>query len=151
MSVKRVAALCAATAMLCAMPARAEESDNAQKLRQLDIMLMVTGLRCRTTVDDFQPDFQAFEAHHFAELNHAAAQMRSEYVGQFGLRGADRELERVSTMMANAYGNGHPWLGCHDLKMVAKDLAISDGEAPLLAAADQLLVGDGRQLAYRSN
>lgn len=150
MKMQRVAALCAAASLLCAMPARAEDAGNAQKLRQLDIMLMVTGLRCRTTADDFQGDFQAFEAHHLSELNSAAARMKAEYVSSFGNRGADRELDRISTMMANAYGNGHPWLGCHELKQVAQGLAAAEGVDPLLAAADQLLVGDGPRLAYRS-
>ena len=43
--------------------------------------------------------------------------------------------------MANQYGNGHPWLGCADLKAVAQELAVEPGEGPLLAAADELLAG----------
>ena len=33
---------------------------DAEKIRRLDIMLMVTGLRCRDTEDDFQGDFSQF-------------------------------------------------------------------------------------------
>lgn len=138
-------------ALVLAMPARAEERGDAEKLRRLDIMLMVTGLRCRTGADNFQPDFQAFEANHLAELNGAARALQAEYTRRLGPRGAVRELDRISVTMANDYGNGHPWLGCRELKQVTRSLAVSVGAAPLLAAADELLEGDGPRLAYHGN
>ena len=149
----RVATLVAATSLTWAMPAAAHESGtaDAEKLRRLDIMLMVTGLRCRAGEDNFQADFQAFEAGHIAELNGAARTLRNDLVARFGPRGADRELDRISTTMANAYGNGHPWLGCHELKQAARMLADAQGEAPLLAAADELLHGDSPQIAYAAD
>jgi hypothetical protein len=116
----------------------------AEKLRRLDIMLMVTGLRCRVGADDFQADFASFEAHHMAELNHATRALGEELAAHGGGSGA---LDRISTIMANQYGNGHPWLGCGDLKHVAHDLADAQGEEPLIATADQVLFGDGPQLA----
>lgn len=121
----------------------------AQKLRSLDIMLMVTALRCRTGGDDFQGEFARFEAHHMAELNRAAQDLIRENGGD----GRDgRALDRISTAMANTYGAGHPWLGCHDLKGLAGKLADSDGEDSLVAAAEETLSGDGpvnAQLAAR--
>jgi hypothetical protein len=144
------AALCAAAALTCAIPARAESDPDSEKLRRLDIMLMVTGLRCRTGDDNFQADFQAFEAHHLAELNGAAQRLKADFAVQYGPLGADRELDHMGVVMANQYGGGHPWLGCHDLKMVAHDLAEAEGPAPLLAVADELLVGDGPRLAMRT-
>ena len=54
--VKGVAASLAAAAMLAGVPASANTLEDAEKLRKLDIMLMVTGLRCRTTADNFQAD-----------------------------------------------------------------------------------------------
>ena len=125
-----------------------QAQEGAEKLRRLDIMLMVTGLRCRGGEDNFQPDFQAFEAHHLAELNAANRQLRADWVKAMGPAGADKALDRMSVGMANQYGNGHPWLGCHELKGLAHDLATSDGVEPLLAAADGVLSGDGPQLAY---
>ena len=148
---QRVMAGIVATSLVWAMPARADDGTSAEKLRRLDVMLMVTGLRCRATSDNFQADFQAFEAHHLSELNGAAGRLKAGLVSKFGMRGADRELDRISTSIANQYGNGHPWLGCHELKQVAQSLAIAEGPAPLLAAADELLSGDGPQLAYRGN
>lgn len=133
-----------------AVPAAATASGpgSAEKLRRLDIMLMVTSLRCRSGPDNFQADFQAFEARHLAELNAANRQLKADYVCSFGASGADRALDRMSTVMANQYGNGHPWLGCGELKGLARELAETPGEAALLAAADSVLNGDGPQLAY---
>ena len=45
--------------------------------------------------------------------------------------------------MANDYGAGHPWLDCHELKQVARNLAEIDGRATLEEAADQLLARTG--------
>ena len=146
----RKAVVClAATGLLLAVPAQAAPT-NAESLRHLDIMLMVTSLRCRTTADNFQADFQAFEAAHMGELNAAAAEMRDGMVSRLGAVGANRALDRISTGMANQYGQGHPWLDCADLKMVARSLAAMRGSAALAEAADQLLTEDGSgiQLAW---
>jgi hypothetical protein len=139
----------AVAAAMFAGAAHAEGPGSAEKLRRLDIMLMVTGLRCRTGADDFQADFHAFEAQHLAELNGAAHTLQAQLAARLGEKGAARELDRMGVTMANEYGGGHPWLGCHELKQVARDLAMAVGPAPLEAAADELLRGDGTQLAYR--
>ena len=47
--------------------------------------------------------------------------------------------------MANRYGNGHPWLGCHELKSMAHTLAGQDGLAPLIEAADETLFDEGAE------
>lgn len=147
---RKAAGLCAAAGMLLATPAMAGDAVQAEKLRRLDIMLMVTGLRCRTTADNFTADFADFEAAHMATLNAAATQLRDGMVARFGMAGANRALDRLSTSMANQYGQGHPWLGCAELKMVARSLARIEGEQALIEAADQLLEpnGAGVQLAW---
>ena len=145
---KRLTGALCLSVLSMASGAQAETRGSAEKLRRLDIMLMVTGLRCRAGEDNFQPDFRAFEAHHLAELNTAQRQLRADWVKVMGAGGADKALDRMSVVMANQYGNGHPWLGCHELKGLAHDLATSDGVEPLLAAADGVLSGDGPQLAY---
>ena len=121
----------------------------AEKLRRLDIMLMVTNLRCRTSADNFAAEYQNFEANHMPELNQANEELRQNLARQYGSAGSARALDRISTVMANAYGQGHPWLNCRDLKNVTRDLAQIQGRSTLEEAADQLL-GDGRtvELAY---
>lgn len=138
-----VAAGLAALALTISGPASAAGAAmglaKAEKLRRLDIMLMVTGLRCRTTADNFQPEYGRFTTNHLTELNQASDELKANLARQYGPAGANRALDRMSTSMANQYGQGHPWLDCKQLKSVAKNLANARGAEPLFAAADQLL------------
>lgn len=140
----------ASVALGAVAPAQATGAlGNAEKLRRLDIMLMVTSLRCRTTADSFSAEYGSFTTNHLAELNRASDQLRADLALRHGDIGSARALDRISTVMANTYGQGHPWLGCGELKMVTRDLAIMRGEEPLLEAADQLLgENGGPELAY---
>ncbi len=141
--VKGVAAGCAALSLLFTVPATAAAMSQAEKLRRLDIMLMVTGLRCRTTADNFQADYGRFTTNHITELNVASRALKAEISGRYGALSADRSLDKMSVTMANKYGQGHPWLDCHQLKQVTQDLASSRGAGPLVEAADQLLGDTG--------
>ena len=129
--------------LLLATPAAANPAEQAEKLRRLDIMLMVTGLRCRHTPDNFQPDYQRFTTRHIATLNAASNRLKMQYAARFGAGSADRALDRISVTMANTYGQGHPWLSCAQLKVAARGLANAEGAAVLVEAADQLLAGSG--------
>jgi hypothetical protein len=137
------AAALAVAAGLVAMPVGAGNVDRAEGIRKLDIMLMVTGLRCRTTGDNFQADYGRFTTAHISELNAAAAELRADLVHRYGEAGANRALDRMSVVMANAYGGGHPWLNCAQLGAVARNLAAAQGSAPLAEAANQLLATNG--------
>lgn len=151
LKILRKSAMClAAAGMVMSVPSYAAGGSDAEKLRRLDIMLMVTGLRCRNGAHNFQTDFQDFEAAHLPTLNAAAAELRDGLATRYGAKGAERALDRISTAMANQYGQGHPWLECNELKIVAKSLARMRGEDALLEAADQLLAnqGSGTQLAW---
>lgn len=139
-----------AVSLAAVAPAQAAGSTGgAEKLRRLDIMLMVTSLRCRATSDNFMAEYQNFTANHLPELNQASDELRHDLANQYGAAGSARALDRISTVMANTYGQGHPWLSCHDLRNVARDLAEVRGRSTLEEAAEQLL-GDGRavELAY---
>lgn len=149
MNIKGVAASLAALGMLVSFPATAGNLGSAEKLRKLDIMLMVTGLRCRKTADNFQPEYGRFTTNHIGELNAASNAMKAQIASKSGTAGANRALDRLSVTMANTYGNGHPWLDCAQLKQVTRHLAQAKGSAPLIAAADQLLEPSGSaQLAW---
>lgn len=142
-SVSRLVVAGTALGMLAANPAQAVGPDGpmsgAEKLRRMDIMLMVTGLRCRTTADNFQADYGRFTTNHIAELNAASDELRAEIARTTGAAAATRALDRLSVTMANTYGQGHPWLTCRELKQVAVSLADVRGRATLEEAADQLL------------
>ncbi len=132
----------AALAVGLAMTAPAHAAlpmSGAEKVRRLDIMLMVTSLRCRTTPDNFTADYGQFTTNELPTLNAAAAELKAELARRYGAAEAGRALDRLSTTMANGYGQGHPWLTCADLKMVAHNLAAVRGRATLEEAADQIL------------
>jgi hypothetical protein len=148
MKIKGVAASLAALGMIVSFPAAAGGMGSAEKLRKLDIMLMVTGLRCRKTADNFQPEYGRFTTNHIGALNAAAQTLKADYSRQYGPVGANRALDRLSVQMANQYGQGHPWLNCGQLKQVTNSLADMRGVAPLYEAADDLLQDGSRSLAW---
>lgn len=127
------------TLSIMMVPAVAQSSSSAEKVRRLDMMLMVTSLRCRTTPDNFQADYRSFTVRQSAHLQKANADLRRQYAARKGEQGANRELDRISTDMANRYGLGHPWMNCAQLGKATRELAAGMGEAPLVAAADRLL------------
>ncbi|HYD23507.1 MAG TPA: S-adenosyl-L-homocysteine hydrolase [Croceibacterium sp.] len=135
------AAAIAAGLLLAGSPAAAQSDlAAAEKLRRLDIMLMVTALRCRFGADDFQADYNAFAARHLETMNAAGRRLTQALAAQHGAQGARRALDRLSTRMANAYGMGHPTLGCAELKQATHELSLAQ-DASLAAAADTLLAG----------
>lgn len=131
-----------ALAVFTSVPAQASAGDDAEKVRRLDIMLMVSALRCRTTSDGFQSDYDSFSTAHLKELNSAAATLKQSLSARYGASGANRALDKISTSMANSYGQGHPWLNCAELKQATQSLAQNRAPGALLSAADTLL-GDG--------
>src|SRR6478736_3856697 len=134
------AAALAVAALLAGQPASARTSlEAAEKLRRLDIMLMVTALRCRFGEDNFQADYDAFATRHHAELNDAARALNAELARSNGASGARRALDRMSTEIANGYGMGHPDLECVDLKRTTQELTDETDPDALVAAADRLV------------
>lgn len=136
--IKTAAASLAAFAVLATpVTVQAGVSDDAENVRKLDIMLMVTSLRCRRTADNFQADYQRFSSSNLTVLNAASRQIQADLLKQ-GNTGK-RALDKLSVGMANEYGNGHPWLGCGELKQITRDLTSGKNSAQLAAAADDLL------------
>ncbi|MEM8724165.1 MAG: S-adenosyl-L-homocysteine hydrolase [Pseudomonadota bacterium] len=135
-----IAAACALAAALTAGTAHADDtSSSAANLRKLDIMLMVTSLRCRSGEHDFQADYHRFAAKHLGSLNEANKQLRRSLVARHGAKGSKRALDRIGVIMANTYGDGHPWMGCAELKQVARDLSAEPDSSKLYDAAKRLL------------
>jgi hypothetical protein len=114
-------------------------TSNAENIRKLDIMLMVTSLRCRKGPDNFQPDYHNFTRTHLTTLNRAGSHLQANLTQRHGAKGAKRQLDKISVGMANSYGLGHPWLGCSELKQVTRDLTRERDLVKLSAAADDLL------------
>ena len=117
---------------------------NAANIRRLNIMLMVTSLRCRRTVHDFQSEYDLFATAHQQNLEEAHEALTKEMVAQHGEAGIARALDRIGVAIANRYGDGHPTLGCSDLKEVTLSLAMSQDRTRLSQMADDLLDGHMR-------
>ena len=133
---------------LAALPATAQAgamtSGDAEQVRKLEIMLMVSSLRCRTSEADFQPEYRAFSTRHVASLRVASATLRADLAKRHGAKGAKRALDRISVRMANRYGGGHPWLDCRQLKTLTGDLGKTADRIKLVAAAGYLLADRDR-------
>ncbi|ANY20422.1 hypothetical protein A6F68_01913 [Tsuneonella dongtanensis] len=150
-SIAKLAAVLAAVSTLATFPqtAIAGATDDAAKLRRLDIMLMVSSLRCRFGPDNFQADYSRFATNHSPTMGQAFRTMQADYVARMGPARAKKALDTVSVGMANQYGQGHPWLGCSELKAMTKDLAATQDRARLVAAADEVLADRPAQFASR--
>lgn len=127
-----------ATAADCWAPGMIE----AAKLRQLDVMLMVSALRCRTGPDGFQADYEGFLTRHRPALGKANHEILDAMRSRLGAVGAISALDRMSVTMANRYGQQGAF-GCGELKMVARELA--SGGTGLADAADLLVGADVKE------
>ena len=144
-----LAAGCLAIAL--ASPAAASDSaQEAENVRKLDIMLMVSSLRCRYGAYDFRADYQRFSERHMPTLTRAYDTLHRDFARVHGHGEAKRALDRISVGMANQYGQGHPWLDCSDLREATRDLAERASGQDLYPAAMELLSdGTGSYLAAR--
>ena len=149
MKTKRMIALSAALCAALTIPMTANANPamiEAENIRTLDMMLMATSLRCRKGADDFRAEYAAFSRFNRLHLTHANTTMRRSLNARYGVRAAERELDRRSVKMANRFGNGHPWMSCRELKVAAGDLARAHSKASLATAAHKLL--NPPQIAY---
>lgn len=128
-------------------PAAASDMVSAEKIRKLDIMLMVSALRCRHSADGFQADYYDFSKAHLHSLNAASRTLEADFRQTRGSKGAKLALDKMSVGMANRYGQGHPTMSCSQLKQETRDLARNGQSAALDAAADRLLSEGGGRVA----
>lgn len=139
-------------AALTSAPARADNGfEDAHSLRSLDIMLMVTALRCRSGPHDFQSDYHRFSATHLPRLSAASRTLKRTFAANYGERNPSRALDRMGVKIANAYGGGHPWLNCAELQQTARELARTPDTASLAQSARYLLSAERPQPAPSAN
>lgn len=153
-----VTGLCVVAAgIMSAAPASAQSAAEAKAsagaLRELDIMLMVTALRCRFGDSDFMADYSRFATRHRSTLGKANSLLLADLARTHGNKGATGALDRMSIGIANRYGNGHPWLDCPALRSATRDLADAAHETELATQASYLLgsgpMGDVQLAARR--
>lgn len=129
-------------ALLAAVPAHAgacwtERTTPAAQVRQLDVMLMVGSLRCRTGADDYRASYDSFLSRHRDHLGQANHALLDDMAQRMGALGAMEALDRASVRMANHYGVTGTY-GCHELKLVTAALA-NGSDAEIDHAADVLV------------
>lgn len=140
MTIKTRLLALAGLACVATTPAAAQdEVAAATQVRNLDMMLMVTSLRCRFGSSDFRPEYQALRARHQLEIRNANQRVLSHLTSQMGRRAAVAAYDRMSTGMANQYGGGHPWLDCSALKDEVSALTQSPEPVPLRIVAGDWL------------
>lgn len=121
----------------------------AERLKKLDIMLMVSSLRCRYGAHNFRASYEAFNAKHRLKLNAAHRELKSSLVARLGPARGKKALDRIDVSMANQYGQGHPWLNCQELGETTERLAHSQAKSELLSTADYVL-GNGPSAGDRA-
>ena len=117
---------------------------DAEIVRELNLMLMATSLRCQQSRFDFRAQYEAFNHYNLNLLNSAYARMREDLIARYGEYRAQIELERKDADMANRYGGGHPWMNCAQLRDEALWLAEPLRQETLVEVA-WALIGDPYQ------
>ncbi len=110
----------------------------AAKVRDLDTMLMVSGLRCRFQSTALLQTYNAMVVRHRAALTQANMVLQSHFTPAAG--GAN-ELDRYITRVANRYGAGAEDLSCDSLQSIAAAALQEESTLPaLVALADRAAV-----------
>lgn len=114
-------------------------ANNAESIRKLNIMLMVTSLRCRSGEHAFESEYRRFNVAHQGSLEAAHRHLKRQMSATHGEREQQRALDRLGVSVANSYGNGHPWLDCAGLKQATTELTMSQDRQRLADMAGVLL------------
>jgi hypothetical protein len=123
---RKVAAIAAAMAMIAAQPAQACWSDHeaqAASVANLNMMLMVTALRCRKGSDNFLAEYNRFVKSNNATLGAQNAIIKARFARLNGAQSAESAMDGFTIGLANSYGGGAATMDCRALKGMATDLA----------------------------
>lgn len=135
------AVLCALALTMTTGQAQAcwtKSEQDAAKVANLNMMMMVSALRCRKGPDDFLNEYNRFVKNNNPVIGAQNAAVRSHFVRMQGTGGADAAMDKFVIGIANNYGGGHDSLGCTQLKNIATDLARPGQSASsLLAIAER--------------
>lgn len=102
---------------------------SAAKIRDLETMLMVSALRCRTADNAMLRQYNGFVARSRPALAAVNQILRAQFAGDGGLNAYDRFV----TAIANRYGAGVEGLGCDDMTSILSAAEAEDGSLEGLA------------------
>ena len=121
----KVAAFAAVTSIIAAQPAQACWSDSEAKaasVANLNMMMMVTALRCRNGQHNFLADYNRFVRLNNPVIGANNAHVKARFARIVGGQGAERAMDKFTISLANHYGIGHESMGCAELKLLASEL-----------------------------
>lgn len=129
--IKSVALGFVVTSLMVAAPAQAAacwtaDSVAAAKVRDLETMLMVSALRCRTSGHDFLNTYNSFVRASRAPLTVANDRLRAHFAAGLGANAGLNAYDRYVTSLANRYGAGAEGLSCRDMASIT-DAALREG------------------------
>jgi hypothetical protein len=133
----KFASFAGALGMLGVQPAQACWSDseaNAASVANLNMMMMVTALRCRNGPDNFLAEYNQFVKTNNATLGAQNALIKSRFARMNGAAAAEGAMDRFTIGLANRYGGGTIDKGCSELKVIAGNLASKGRDAASLIA-----------------
>jgi hypothetical protein len=113
----------------------------AAQIRQFDIMLMVSALRCQVKGVDFVADYNAFVRSNRSVLVGTNAEILRHFNAEMGGRAALTAYDRLGTAMANQFGNGGVSEDCETLRAIAREATATyapPSREQLLGAAQQV-------------
>ncbi|QHD67209.1 hypothetical protein GS397_09160 [Sphingobium yanoikuyae] len=114
------AALAAAMLLAPASAATCWKKDHveAAQVRNFEMMLMVSALRCNTSAYDFLPAYNQFVREKRTALVEVNDALRSHFADVAGLEGGLDAYDDYVIMLANSYGAGAGGLECRDLQAI---------------------------------
>jgi hypothetical protein len=137
------AAALALTAMMVAQPAQAcwtNAETDAAKVANLNMLMMVSALRCRSGQDNFLNEYNRFVSLNNGAIGSQNAAVRSHFARMDGNARAEGATDRFIIEIANHYGSGHQTLDCAELRAVAGQLAQPGHDARSLLAMAEMTV-----------
>ncbi|WP_313809437.1 hypothetical protein [Sphingobium sp.] len=109
----------------------------AAQIRDFEMMLMVSALRCRATGNNFLPSYNRFIREKRETLTQVNDELREHFRSVAGPVGALGAYDDYVTGLANSYGAGADGLACRDLQSITDAAnALPPRRSALLELAD---------------
>ena len=111
---------------------------SAAKVRDMQTMMMVAGLRCRTTGTDVLASYNRFVVRHRAAITEVNGRLKAHFNAAYGQVEGARNYDRFTTALANAYGAGGSGAdNCADMASLADRAAAARGGLELASLAEE--------------
>ena len=114
-----------------------QQAVEAAQIRDFEMMLMVSALRCRVTGNDFLASYNRFIREKRDTLSQVNDELREHFRSVVGPVGALGAYDNYVTGIANSYGAGADGLACRDLQSITgAAVALPPTRSALLELAD---------------